>query len=99
MLFGMHQLPYGRPEGGTGSDFFRHEIKSAAFWGLSLPLILALFLGWQAIWLIICFAALTAGLIQYYKKRMGCITGDMLGAMAEVTEAGLFLMVSIGGIR
>jgi len=26
---------------------------------------------------------------------MGCITGDMLGAMAEITEAVLFLVVSI----
>jgi cobalamin synthase len=25
------------------------------------------------------------------------ITGDMLGAMTEVTEAGLFLIASIGG--
>jgi cobalamin synthase len=29
---------------------------------------------------------------------MGCITGDMLGAMIELSEAGLFLLVSIGGI-
>jgi cobalamin synthase len=28
---------------------------------------------------------------------MGCITGDMLGAMTELTEAGLFLMASAGG--
>jgi len=97
MLFGIRYLPYGRPEGGTGGDFFKHAMKPSDFWGLSLPVVLALLLGWQAIWLMICFAALTAGLIQYYKKRMGCITGDMLGAMTEVTEAGLFLLVSIGG--
>lgn len=97
MLFGMRYLPYGRPEGGTGGDFFKHEMRPSAFWGLSLPVMLALLLGWQAIWLMICFAALTAGLIHYYKKRMGCITGDMLGAMTEVTEAGLFLLVSMGG--
>ena len=29
----------------------------------------------------------------------GCITGDMLGAMAEVTEAGLFLLAAAGGLR
>jgi len=38
---------------------------------------------------------LTIIIIFYYKKRMGCITGDMLGAMTEVTEALLFLLVSI----
>jgi adenosylcobinamide-GDP ribazoletransferase len=97
MLFGIWHLPYGRPEGGTGGGFFNHAMKPSAFWGMSLPVVLALFLGWQAIWLMICFTALTAGMVQYYKKRMGCITGDMLGAMTEVTEAGLFLLVTIGG--
>jgi hypothetical protein len=27
---------------------------------------------------------------------MDCITGDMLGAMAEIEEAGLFLIACIG---
>lgn len=97
MLFGIRYLPYGRPEGGTAVDFFKHKLKPSAFWGLSVPALLSLFLGWQLIWLIICFAAITAGLIQFYKKRLGCITGDMLGAITEVTESALFLMVSIGG--
>ena len=97
MLFGMRLLPYGRPEGGTGFDFFKHQLKPSAFWGLAAPVLLSIWLGWQAVWLMVCFAAITAGLIRYYKKRIGCITGDMLGAMTEVTEAGLFLMVSIKG--
>jgi len=97
MLFGMRYLPYGRPEGGTGAGFFYHELKPAAFWALSVPALLSVFLGWQAIWLIIGFAAITAGLIRYYKKQLGCITGDMLGAMTEILEAGLFLLLSMGG--
>jgi adenosylcobinamide-GDP ribazoletransferase len=99
MLFGMRSLPYGRPDGGTGADFFKAELPLSAFWGLSIPVLLSFILGWKMIWLNLCFAALTAGLIRYYKRRVGCITGDMLGAMAEVTEAGLFLVASIGGGR
>jgi len=98
MLFGMRYLPYGRPAGGTGADFFKHELKPAAFWAVSVPVLLSVLLGWQAIWLIICFAAITAALIRYYQKRLGCVTGDMLGAMTEILEAGLFLLVSAGGI-
>lgn len=97
MLFGMRYLKYGRPEGGTGLPFFKDQIQPTAFWGLSVPVLLSLLLGWKMIWLNLCFAALTAGLIKYYKNRVGCITGDMLGAMTEVTEAGLFLMASVGG--
>jgi adenosylcobinamide-GDP ribazoletransferase len=55
------------------------------------------FLGWSALWLNVSFAALTALLIWYYTRRLGCVTGDMLGAMAEILESGLFLLVSIGG--
>jgi adenosylcobinamide-GDP ribazoletransferase len=99
MLFGMRYLPYGRPDGGTGADFFKAKLPLSAFWGLSIPVLLSFILGWKMIWLNLCFAALTAGLIRYYKRRVGCITGDMLGAMAEVTEAGLFLVASIGGGR
>ncbi|UCD81050.1 MAG: adenosylcobinamide-GDP ribazoletransferase [Desulfobacterales bacterium] len=99
MLFGIRYLKYGRPEGGTGLDFFNDPIQPTAFWGLSVPVLLSFLLGWKMIWLNLCFAALTAGLIKYYKNRVGCITGDMLGAMTEVIEAALFLTASIGGAQ
>jgi len=97
MLFGMRFLEYGRPDGGTGADFFKSKLEWTAFWGLTIPLVLSVFLGWTAFYLNLSFVALTAVLIRYYKRRVGCITGDMLGAMTEVLEAGLFLLVSIGG--
>ena len=97
MLFGMRFLEYGRPEGGTGSDFFKEKLTNAAFWGLSIPVVLSLFTGWKMILLNIGFIFLVAVIVFYYKKRMGGITGDMLGAMGEATESFLFLLISIGG--
>jgi adenosylcobinamide-GDP ribazoletransferase len=55
-------------------------------------------LGWQAVWLNAGFAGLIVLLLYYYTKRIGCVTGDMLGAITEITESGLFLLVSVGGI-
>ena len=98
MLFGMRFLEYGRPDGGTGVDFFKSKLEWTAFWGLAAPVVLSVFLGWTAFWLNLSFVALTAVLIWYYKRRVGCITGDMLGAMAEILESGLFLLVSMGGV-
>jgi adenosylcobinamide-GDP ribazoletransferase len=95
MIFGIRFLEYGRPEGGTGYDLFDEPIKLPAFQWLLIPVILSVFLGWKGIRLNIIFALITAIIILYYKKRMGCITGDMLGAMTEVTESLLFLLVSI----
>ena len=98
MLFGMRFLAYGRPEGGTGADFFKTRPEWSAFWGVTVPMVLSAFLGWSAIWLNLSFVALTTGLIWYYRRRVGCVTGDMLGAMAEILESGLFLLISMGGV-
>jgi len=95
ILFGMRYLPYGRPDG-TGRPFFKEKLSIKSFWGLILPVGLSMIIGLKAIWLNLAFAVIIASILFFYKKRMGCITGDMLGAMTEITEAGLFLLISIG---
>jgi len=95
ILFGIKFLKYGRPEGGTGHAFFGETLRLSAFWGLLIPLSIAIFLGWTGLWLNFVFVIITALILFYYKRRIGCITGDMLGAMTETLEAVLFLMVSI----
>jgi adenosylcobinamide-GDP ribazoletransferase len=96
ILFGMRYLPYGRPEG-TGKPFFNEKLSLKHFWSLPLPVGLSVMIGWQAIWLNLAFAIIIASILFFYNKRMGCITGDMLGAMTELTETGLFLAASLGG--
>ena len=98
MIFGIRFLEYGRPDGGTGLEFFKEKPGNTAFGGMILPVMLSIFLGWKAVWLNAGFFVLIVSLLYYYKKRLGCITGDMLGAITEITESGLFLLVSIGGI-
>jgi len=95
MIFGIRFLKYGRSEGGTAYDVFGEPLKPSAFQWMLIPVTLSIFLGWKGVWLNLIFAVLTITIIFYYKKRMGCITGDMLGAMTEVTESLLFLIVSI----
>ena len=95
-LFGFAFLPYGRPEGGTGHDFFDKKITPSVFWALLIPAALSFGLGWGWLLINICFFALIGIILMFYRKRLGCITGDMLGAMTEVIEALLFL---IGGMN
>jgi adenosylcobinamide-GDP ribazoletransferase len=79
-------------------EFFKKPLKPAAFWGLILPVGASLLLGGQALWLNLGFILIVSTILFYYKKRIGCITGDMCGAMIELLEAGLFLLVSVSGI-
>ncbi len=98
MLFGFRFLPYGRPGGGTGHAFFERPLTPADFRWLLLPLLLSLFAGpMMALRLNLIYGLFILLILYYYHRRMGCITGDMLGAMCEAIEAGLFLMVAAGG--
>jgi adenosylcobinamide-GDP ribazoletransferase len=96
ILFGMRLLPYGRGTDGTGNPFFDRKIRISGFWGLLIPVALSILLGWQTLVLNLGFIILVLIILLYYKKKISCITGDMLGAMTEITEAGLFLVLSTG---
>jgi len=94
ILFAMRRLPYGRPEGGTGKAFFEKELKWRSFWSLAPLWLLSLFLGAKAVVLMIGWAGCVVAAIWFYRRRIGCVTGDLLGAMVETTEAALFLLMA-----
>lgn len=97
ILFGIRLLPYGRGTEGTANPFFNQKMRLTSFWGLLIPLALSFLLGWQTLLLLnLGFIILVLLILVYYKKKISCITGDMLGAMTEISEAGLFLVLSIG---
>lgn len=95
MIFGFRFLGYGRPEG-IANDLFQKPIDIWDFKWMLPPILLSVFAGWRGLLANISFAIAVALIIYYYKKKFGCVTGDMLGALAETTEALLFLMVAIG---
>lgn len=99
LLFAMRFLPYGRPDGGTGQAFFSSKMKLAAFWGLGPLLLGSIFLGWAGLALNLVFVLMVGAGIYFYQRQLGCVTGDTLGALNEVLEAGLFLVLAgmLGG--
>jgi adenosylcobinamide-GDP ribazoletransferase len=99
MMFGIQCLKYGRPDGGMGTDFFSNKPPTWALWTILLPVFISCWLGWHAIMLNIAFVAMTILILLYYERRLGCVTGDMLGALAEILEAWLFLIACTGLIR
>jgi adenosylcobinamide-GDP ribazoletransferase len=98
ILFGIRFLEYGRIDKGTGHRFFENKLTITDFCWLIVPALLSVILGFKAIWLNLFFLFIIYGILLFYKKKINCITGDMLGAMVETTEAGLFLFASISMI-
>lgn len=95
LLFGIRFLPYGRAEG-TGKGHFDKPLPAKDFIWMLVPLGLSLVLGFRALILNLAFGLMVSAILYYYRKKMGCITGDMLGAMVEAGEAILFLALAIG---
>jgi adenosylcobinamide-GDP ribazoletransferase len=95
ILFAVRFLAYGRPDGGMGQGLFDRPLKAKDFWALSIPVGISVALGIQGILLNAAFILFSFFIIYFYRKKMGCITGDMLGAMIESTEAFLFLAASV----
>jgi adenosylcobinamide-GDP ribazoletransferase len=92
----IHFLDYVRPEAGTAKEFFADNRSIRSLGWLLATVVFSMWLGFRSITLNAVFIGLVMLVTLYYKKRLGGITGDMLGALGEVTEAGLFLFAGIG---
>lgn len=95
MIFGIKYLNYGRKGPGTGKDLFDRPMGALDFIYCLIPLFISLFLGYKGLVLNLGFCLGTIVILRFYKKYMNGITGDMLGAMTELLEAGLFLAAGI----
>ncbi len=91
MIFGIKFLNYGRDKAGKGLDLFEKDIGLRDFVFFLIPMVISLFLGYKALVLNFVFLGTLCVVLGFYKKKLGCITGDMLGAMNEIMEAVLFI--------
>ncbi len=95
MLFGIRFLKYGRKDTGTGLDLFEEPLGWRDFSFLLIPVAVSFLMGFSGLWVVVVFALATTGILLFYKNKLNCITGDMLGAMTEMVEAILFLAAGI----
>jgi len=92
MLFGFYFFKYARDEG-TAKVFFGDFPKTIFLQGL-LPVLFTLYLGFNIFLTVnLVFLLYIIIISNLYKSKIGGITGDMLGAMCEVCEAVMFLVV------
>jgi adenosylcobinamide-GDP ribazoletransferase len=88
-------LPYVRPEGGTGTPFAGGVTTPRLALGTALMLaIVGVTLGLRAIPTIIAATIITAVAGWYFRRRIGGITGDCLGATTQCVELTTYLVLA-----
>ncbi len=96
MLVGLRLLPYGR-----GQEGIAHELLSGSggihwIWWTGILLAASLALGWPEVLILnMAFGVMLLGCLCLYSSRMGCITGDMAGALGEITETGILIALAL----
>jgi adenosylcobinamide-GDP ribazoletransferase len=98
MLPAVALLPYGRGEDGLGFGLFRDASHWTRTW---LPVVLLLALA-PALLPLQASAAMAAAwalcltlMLRWYAAGMGCVTGDMLGALVECSETAALVGLAL----
>ena len=84
-------LPLARP-GGMGADFASGLRRGALFTSAILPLGLAFLLGAQGLFAALAGLLAAASVLGLAKARINGVTGDVFGALVEVTETAVLLV-------
>lgn len=95
LVFAMLRLPYLRKEDGLAGPFFVSSLPRLFVVILVLALAALVLTGLTGIIVIAGYLASTVLIMLFYYKRMGGVTGDMLGAMIEAQEALLLLLAAV----
>jgi adenosylcobinamide-GDP ribazoletransferase len=89
------KLPYARPEGGLAGPLAGSVSGARVATGtLFTILIVAAALRWDAVPALIVTVITTLGAGFFFRRRLGGITGDCLGATNQLVEIGVFLTLA-----
>ena len=90
-VLGLTLLEHVRPQGALAIDFYqRKNWTNLLFCPVPIGLIFYLDFAMALIALLV-FSVLISGLFCFYKKMIGGITGDTIGATTEIVEAFFFI--------
>jgi adenosylcobinamide-GDP ribazoletransferase len=86
--------PYVRPEGGTGAAFVEHVGgREFLLAGVTLAAAALVLFSWKGGALLLLLGLAAHLLLRYFKRRLGGVTGDVLGASTELIEVFTLLAV------
>jgi len=87
--------PYARPEGGTGGAFVAHAgFREFALATVTVTVAAGVLFGLAGLALLVLLGLLLLAWRAYSHSKLGGVTGDVLGAACEWSEAALWLLLS-----
>ena len=86
-------LPYAGRSGGLGEIVAKKVTFRVLAGATVVPLILACWLRGTGLMVLGGLVIFLVGLAVFFKKKLGGVTGDLLGAASELTELFIFLFV------
>jgi adenosylcobinamide-GDP ribazoletransferase len=95
IVLSMAILPYAREEGGLGSLFYTGNCRMSVVWCLLSLIVLFPFAGLRTM-LILFFTMIAVVLLfsAWCRSKIGGATGDTLGAVCELTEMAVAVVMS-----
>lgn len=96
MLFVMHGLPYGRGTDGISHSMTDLPLRRWGWFAVLAGLSFALLPWVQAVTMLVCFGGAVCGILRWYRRAVGCYTGDMLGGTGEIVETVLLVGMCVG---
>ena len=97
LLLPAGRLPGARPDG-LGAQFSSGLDAKAFIWGLAPVIAAAYFTGWLSVPLLALVSVFTFLLLRFAQKRLGGITGDVLGCLVELSEVVLLVGFCAAGV-
>lgn len=90
---------YAREQGGLGSYFTGNKVKNTLWLSTVSAMAVAFFvLNFKGILILLCLALWTWFFAGYFRRKLGGITGDVMGAYNEITEV-LILLAGVGILK
>jgi adenosylcobinamide-GDP ribazoletransferase len=86
-------LAYARPEGGLGKEVAGQVTPQHLAISTIGVVLLSLFLGWKGLAAVMLSASFVFLLSRWYRRKIGGVTGDVIGATGELTEVFVYLAI------
>ncbi|MEK7279644.1 MAG: adenosylcobinamide-GDP ribazoletransferase [Nitrospirota bacterium] len=94
MVLAAYLSRYARPTGGIGRDFIEGVSRISLFIATAFALIVGIAaLGWKGGLVFLLIGGITIIWVIYFHRRLGGVTGDILGSINEVNEVMVLILI------